>query len=458
MEAEGLWDLEALLGGEGSTWAEQLQCHREQLRSLDISGSGRLLIRCSDPLTYLSWFLAAHLAKVSVCLGQSQWREREMAQVLAQLGSVWIASDQGWLQWHESPQPQKQQTATPFPNSGPWILIPTGGSSGGIRLAIHTWETLTAAVLGFQTHFDLGPIHSFCVLPLYHVSGLMQALRCLLTGGHLRLSSWKALEQATALPWDPSDYCLSLVPTQLHRLLQSSSRLPQLAHFKTILIGGGPTWPALLQQARDQDLPLSPTYGLTETAAQIATLKPEEFRSGHTSSGRPLPHVHVSIQAPQGQVLAPHQTGLITIQAQSLALGYYPDLWSEPWFQPQDLGYLDQAGYLHVLGRADQLIITGGEKVLATEVEASLRSSGQIEDVCVIGIPDPEWGQQVIALYVPRRPELSAEDLSCYLQDHLSRFKIPKHWISLPALPRSTQGKLNRNQILSIVETYLGSL
>ncbi len=440
------WNLDQLLEPR-SNLTNQVRSRYEHLHNLDRSAPRKLLIQSSDPLFYLAWFLAAHLAEYSVFLAQPHWSPSERDQVLHQIGSTWIAGDDR-LQFQAASQPDLEI-------STPWILIPTGGSSGSIRFAIHTWPTLSASVWGFQSHFNLNEINSLCVLPLYHVSGLMQAMRCLLTQGRLILMPWKDLERGEKINGDPREFCLSLVPTQLHRLLQIPSLIPWLAEFKVILIGGGPSWPDLLHQARSQGLPLSPTYGMTETASQIATLKPQEFLSGQINSGCPLPHAQITIQDLQGQILNPKHTGLITIQARSLALGYYPDLWSEPIFQPQDLGYLDPQGYLHVLGRTDQLIITGGEKVLATEVEAVIHSSGWITDVCVIGVPDPEWGQRVVALYVPKQFEITEKHLQSYLRDQLSPFKIPKDWIHLSTLPRNPQGKLNRAQILQMASNSL---
>jgi O-succinylbenzoic acid--CoA ligase len=205
-----------------------------------------------------------------------------------------------------------------------------------------------ASVEGFCDYFEVELINSFCVLPLYHVSGLMQFMRSFTTGGKLVVLPFKTLETGDRSFVDPEVFFLSLVPTQLQRLLDSgetahpvnqNSKLSSvaaqsatqnsiawLARFHTVLLGGAPAWSDLLDRARSQRIRLAPTYGMTETASQIATLKPDDFLNGHTNAGQVLPHAQITIRNPSGEILSPHQIGMITIQATSLAWDYYPEL------------------------------------------------------------------------------------------------------------------------------------
>ncbi|MEO1300462.1 MAG: AMP-binding protein, partial [Cyanobacteria bacterium J06636_16] len=366
----------------------------------------------------------------------------------------------------------------PYPNSNAMndrpptqILIPTGGSSGNLRFAVHTWETLSGSVQGFQQHFQSPVVNAYCVLPLFHVSGLMQAMRCLLSGGQLILQPFQTLLQEGAIASPSDNLFLSLVPTQLQRLLNSGRDfIPWLRQFTAILLGGAPAWPSLLNTARDLQLPLSPTYGMTETASQVATLLPAEFLAGNTGSGRALPHASITIRDNTGQSLAPNQTGHIAIEAKSLAQGYNQTPLTSP-FQTGDLGHLDESGYLYVQGRQKALIITGGEKVLPEEVEAAILTTGMVQDVIVIGIPDEDWGEVVVAVVVPAatRPVASLtqnarteylghwnpDRLIQYLKSQLSPYKLPKHWLVRTSLPRNPQDKLNRTALGVWVEQQL---
>ncbi|MBF2029141.1 MAG: 2-succinylbenzoate--CoA ligase [Oscillatoriales cyanobacterium C42_A2020_001] len=347
--------------------------------------------------------------------------------------------------------PSPPTSLSPIPH--PLILIPTGGSSGKLRYATHTWETLTASVEGFCSYFGVEQVNSLCVLPLYHVSGLMQFLRSLLSGGKFAIASFKSLQFSNLPPLYPPDFFLSLVPTQLHRLLTPPSPPSPLSPFQAILLGGAPAWTELLNTARQYHLPVAPTYGMTETASQIATLKPADFLRGRSGCGRVLPHAEVTIQDEDGRKLAAKQLGRIVIQAKSLMLGYFPNVEQSSELVTEDLGFLDEEGYLHVIGRRDGTIITGGENVYPTAVEAAIWQTGLVQDVCVVGLPDRDWGEVVTAVYVPTSTG-QVDELKAAIAPLLSRYKHPKHWIAVKHLPRNAQGKLNRLEVMRLLSDY----
>ncbi|MEM6838809.1 MAG: AMP-binding protein, partial [Cyanobacteria bacterium P01_C01_bin.120] len=352
-----------------------------------------ILLAEACPVRFLAAFLAATAHPCRLWLANPQWGHQEWQQVAAQchpdiaIGTVpplikAPGKTEDKVQSPHSPSHPATQPpshpATQPPRST--ILIPTGGSSGNIRFDTHTWETLSASVQGFCQHFDCPTVNAYCLLPLYHVSGLMQALRCWLTGGKLVVQTFQAwLQQGPISQIIPSDDAvgssssfISLVPTQLQRSLQASwDTVSWLKQFTAILLGGAPPWPSLLTVSRDLRLPLAPTYGMTETASQVATLLPREFLSGQASSGRALPHAQLKIQDATSCDLPPGVVGAIAIAAQSLALASGTARITSP-LRTGDLGYLDQAGFLHVVGRETALIITGGEKVQPAEVEAAI--------------------------------------------------------------------------------------
>ncbi|HEY9644347.1 MAG TPA: 2-succinylbenzoate--CoA ligase, partial [Coleofasciculaceae cyanobacterium] len=407
-----------------------------------------VLLSESDPQRFLAGWIAACAHQCPICLGNPTWTDAEWQQVFEQ-----IQPEIGWGRIPDNPR------LPPTVIPAGWILIPTGGSSGKIRFVIHTWETLTASVLGFQQYFGVDRVNSCCTLPLYHVSGLMQLMRSLLTGGKLALVAAKSLEHKIP-DFDPSDFFLSLVPTQLQRLLQNPDAIAWLSRLYAVLLGGAPAWEQLLATARQQQIRLAPTYGMTETASQVATLKPEEFLQGRPGCGRVLPHAQIKIFNPQGQEVT-GQVGAIAIQSASLGLGYYTAGGQQlgnglpgstatplrPLFHTDDLGYLDAAGYLHIMGRNSRKIITGGENVFPDEVEAAIRATGLVADICVVGLPDRHWGEVITAVYVPHSSESHLTQvqgaIAAKLSHKLSKFKQPKRWIAVERLPRNAQGKLN---------------
>ncbi|MEP6488890.1 2-succinylbenzoate--CoA ligase [Microcoleus vaginatus GB2-A3] len=414
-----------------------------------------------EPVQFLASFTAARAAKGPIFLCNPNWVKPEWEQVfdLVQpdifLGQYPLPKNshipvrQGGLRLY----------SREFHSSGKsgfdTIMIPTGGSSGKIRFAIHTWETLTASVQGFQQYFQVDQINSFCVLPLYHVSGLMQFMRSFTTGGKLAIQPFKELETGKKSDIEPEEFFISLVPTQLQRLLQNPDTANWLGRFRAVLLGGAPAWSELLETARNYQIKLAPSYGMTETASQIATLKPQDFLAGNNSSGKILPHAKITIRSAKGDILCDNQIGNIVVNAKSLALGYYPKNFGDSeYFQLDDLGFFDKNNYLNIVGRSSDKIITGGENVFPAEVEAVVRSTNLVADIAVIGLPDKDWGQVVTAIYVPANSEVTVKNLQAALEDKLSKFKRPKYWVIVEQLPRNSQGKVNREKLQEIALKY----
>ena len=321
-----------------------------------------------------------------------------------------------------------------------WLCVPTGGTGGGVRFARHDERTLTAAVRGFCAHFGFRRVNAVGVLPPYHVSGLMARVRCAATGGRHVAWDWKRLESGDlpALQLRRAHWVLSLVPTQLQRLLAAREAVAWLRGFRAIFIGVGPVWPELTAAAARAELPLSLSYGLTETAAMVAAQRPAEFLAGEHNCGAVLPHARVTID----------DEGRIRISGESVFRGYFPGENVAGEFATEDLGRLDERGHLHVLGRRDAVIITGGKKVQGAEVEAALRASGEFDDVAVVGVPDPEWGHAVVACYAAggRRPNL---EWVASVLGGLAAFKRPKRYVAVADWPRNAQGKLNRAALVA---------
>lgn len=401
----------------------------------------KIILAQRDPVKFLAGFIAGCAAECAVFLCNPDWEKNEWEQVwdLVKPDIIWGDEIIKFPDFTTTNIPEKTII------SG--IMIPTGGSSGKIKFTIHTWETLTASVQGFTEYFQLKTVNSFCILPLYHVSGLMQFMRSFTTGGKLVITRFKEIEFQQIPNINPSDFFISLVPTQLQRLLQNTQLTKWLSEFETVLLGGAPAWEELLKKARFHHIRLAPTYGMTETASQVATLKPDEFLQGNVNSGKILPHAEITIN---------NLTGNINIQAKSLALGYYPELWeNRDSLVVDDIGFVDGDGYLHIIGRSSNKIISGGENIYPIEVESAIIKTNMVIDVCVIGIPDKDWGEALTAIYIPQHSNISILNIESQLKDKLSRFKIPKYWISLPKLPRNEQGKINRQQLQQIALDFL---
>ncbi|NCS19815.1 MAG: 2-succinylbenzoate--CoA ligase [Microcystis aeruginosa G11-06] len=338
-----------------------------------------MLLSEGNPLKFLAIFLAAVSAKSCLFLANPDWKTNEWQQVFSLMQPDYIFGENIEVSHYNSPP------VNPLTNS---LMIPTGGTSGKIRFAIHKQKRIN----------------------------------------NLNLQ----------------DYFISLVPSQLQFFLENDPRW--LANFKTVLLGGSPAWPSLLEKAREYNISLSPTYGMTETASQIVTLKPEDFRRGNNSSGQLLPHAQIKINPDNQKII---------IEAKSLFLGYYPHLNQASYFETDDLGYFDESGYLYIIGRDSQKIITGGENVYPFEVETAIRQTNLVKDVVVLGLPDSRWGQVIVAFYVPVNSQIGQTSIQSQIKDKLVNYKLPKHWIKLPEIPKSTQGKINQTTLIKLAETFL---
>jgi O-succinylbenzoic acid--CoA ligase len=400
---------------------ERLELARRLGVALRVSEPCDAIVEAREPGAFMAAFDEAVAAGGNVFVMDPAWGAAEQVQFAAVCRSP-IADRQS----------QTEQG---------WLCLPTGGSSGMVRLARHDQDTLSAAVRGCCEHFHVRQMKAVGVLPLHHVSGLMAWLRCALTGGRYVPWTWTDLEAGRWPETGGGDWFLSLVPTQLQRLLGPRQSEERLRRFRAVFLGGGPAWPELLERAAQARVPLAPGYGMTETAAMVTALRPEEFLAGRRGSGSALPHARVDLSL----------DGIIRIEAESLFRGYYPDRRTAgPWLT-EDLGRFDEHGGLHVLGRRDAVIITGGEKVDPGEVEVVLRATGQFADVAVTGVPDAEWGEVVVACYPESQNQPDIPAVSRELADRLAPPKQPKRYVCLPAWPRNDQGKLNRRAVADLV-------
>lgn len=304
----------------------------------------------------------------------------------------------------------------------PAILVHTSGTTSApkpIRLTYGNWLW---SALGSAVALGVDPDERWlCALPLSHVGGLSILLRSAIYGTtaivHERFETDRVLEALRA-PDGPT--IVSLVPTTLARLLDAGLREPPALRWA--LLGGAPLPPALLRRAADAGVPVAPTYGLTEACSQVAT------------AGIPLFCTRVELE----------DDGEIVVSGPTVS----PD--AGPSLRTGDLGAWDDDGRLRIVGRKADTIVTGGENVAPADVEAVLEAHPGVLEAAVVGRPDDEWGEAIVALVRPRDPQAppSSDDLREHCAARLARFKVPKAYIFLgDPLPRTGSGKLVRRSL-----------
>jgi len=322
-------------------------------------------------------------------------------------------------------------------------IVFTSGTTGRpkgamISYANHFWSAVGSA-------FKLGVRPDdrwLACLPLYHVGGQAILFRSCLYGTTVVLhDGFDADAVLTSLAIENISL-VSLVPTMLERLLRRGLARVAAPALRLVLLGGAAAPPALLADSAAVGLPVAVTYGLTEAASQVATLLPDEARRKPGSAGRPLLFSSIHVADPDGRQLRPGEPGEIVISGPTVMAGYYDDPASTSEtirggrLHTGDVGYLDEDGDLWILDRRDDLIVSGGENVYPAEVERVLREHPGVAAACVVGLPHPEWGQQVAALVVPTQRESVTESaLLAFTRSRLAGYKQPRLLIFADVLP-----------------------
>lgn len=318
------------------------------------------------------------------------------------------------------------------------IFIASGGSGGKLRFVAHTRESLENSARALIRHLGIGEnsvLNCYACLPPWHISGLMTFVRSRVSGGCLHVAENAGFHDASALEnfrkTADAYWTVSLVPTQLKRILDLDDGVKWLKNFNFILLGGAAVSADLIRRAQAAELNFGVGYGMTETASLVSL-----WRSGDcdTIAGTSLPHAQISLTEADSRICIA-ATSLGETLAEDGTLIPNPN----GVFETNDEGRFDAAGRLQVLGRADRYINSGGEKIDPKLVESALREAGAGE-VMVVGEADAEWGERVLALIVPPFPP----DILQRLRERLPAWMLPKRIVAAQALPLDAKGKLDR--------------
>lgn len=339
----------------------------------------------------------------------------------------------------------------------PAAICFTSGTEGLPRAVVLThgnflWSAIASArYLGVQAE----DVWLAC-LPLHHVGGLSVLTRSAYYGTSVLIHERFHPESVNRAIDLDGVTLVSLVPPMLERLLDARGgrRFPQT--LRAALVGGGPTPPALLRRAADLGMKALPTYGLTETTSQAATLPLREWPAGLDTVGRPLPFVRLEVRSADGRALGPGQEGEIVVRGPTVTSGYFGDerlnetAFDRRWFRTGDIGAWDESGNLVVLDRRMDRMVVGAENVSPVEVERVIAGHPAVADVCVVAMPAGGWGHEIVAAVVLRPGAgLTLEALREHSRKSLAAFKLPRRLHIADALPRSDSGKLLRGEVRS---------
>lgn len=325
-------------------------------------------------------------------------------------------------------------------------IMYTSGTTGNPKGVRQTLENHMTSALGAALTSGILPDDKWlCMVPLFHISGFSMIMRSLVYGSTIELHERFDAEQAVEAIYSRGITHFSVVTTMLGHVLdvieKDNRSIPSA--FRVLLAGGGPVPETYLLRAQSHQLPVLQTYGMTETSSQTCTLMPEDALHKLGSVGKPLFFADVRIDG--------DKEGEIWVRGAHVTPGYigafedHNPLTEDGWLRTGDIGRMDEEGYLYVLDRRSDLIVSGGENVYPAEIEQVLLSHPDVKDVGVVGKKDEKWGQVPIAFVVMNPSDEGAlRDLSSEL---LARFKQPVSYHFVDQLPRNASNKLVRREL-----------
>jgi long-chain acyl-CoA synthetase len=342
-------------------------------------------------------------------------------------------------------------------------VLYTGGTTGNPKGVMLTQEGMdfscqSTALYERYAHADA----SLCFLPFNHVFGQIYIMNSvILSGGSLELMPEFDMDRVLWLLDQNRITRFYAVPTVYTRLIDVPNISGKLLKVRYCFSGGAPMAAGILRQWKDlTGMTIADGYGLTE----IMPVTYNHYHLDHHlpgSIGQTVFGVEMQIRDKDGREVAANEKGEVSVRGVNLMKGYLHNpeatagaFWPDGWLHTGDIGTVDSRGYVYIVDRLKDLIITGGENVYPREVEEALYTRPEIEDCSVVGVPDREWGEKVVAFLVPRQGKTIAEaGLHAYLDGRLSSFKIPKEYIQVAELPKSPQGKILRREVRELYKS-----
>jgi len=339
----------------------------------------------------------------------------------------------------------------------PLLLVYTSGTTGRPKGAVLTqaqmfWSSATMATTLDYRRGDVGLIP----VPLFHVGGLSFATLFVHVGATaVLMPAWEA-QAALALIGREGINHFFAVAAMLEGLAQAPGyQSADLDSLRWIMSGGAPVPVALIHRFAERGIPVIQTYGSTETAGPAVVVDIPNAATKAGAAGLPFFHTDIRIVDDRGAPLPADQPGEIYIRAPHVTSGYWRDdeatarAFDGAWFRSGDIGRIDADGYLHILDRKKDMIVSGGENIYPAEVERVLASHACVAEVAVIGAPDAHWGEAVCAVVVPTSgTEPTLDALTRHCEGNLARYKHPRRLIIRDTpLPRNATGKILKHEL-----------
>ena len=334
-------------------------------------------------------------------------------------------------------------------------ILFTGGTTGIPKGVLLSHENINAAIQNvvFNERSSEND-RALCFLPFNHVFGQMHIMNAtILSGGCLELLPSFDMEKVLEAMASGRVTKLFAVPTVYVRLLSLDGMREKLKNVRYCFSAAASMAAEIVRRWKEETgLSIHEAYGLTESASMVTYN--HYYRHVVGSVGTPASGVEVQIRDLEGNIQATGEEGEICIRGRNIMKGYLnrpeetASVFWDDWFRSGDIGQLDEQGYLYIVDRLKDMIITGGENVYPREIEEVLYTLPEVEECTVIGLPDKEWGERVTALIIPKaHMTIDSKALSAHLKTKLSPFKVPKEYHVLEAFPKSAAGKILKREL-----------
>jgi fatty-acyl-CoA synthase len=365
----------------------------------------------------------------------------------------------GWFAW-EGPLPGGFDPKLPGTDADPVLIVYTSGTTGKPKGAVHTQSALLWNIVNATLYQDLtSRDHVLTVLPMFHVGGLcIQTLPALHAGATVTIHA----------RFDPGLWLRDVATRRpTHSLLVPATMKAVLAHpdwartdlssLREMNTGSSTIPESLIAPFHARGIPVGQVYGSTETGPVSMYLRAEDAKRKAGSAGKAAMHAEIRLVGADGRDAAPGEVGEIWVRAPNLMSGYWKDpdnpAFRDGWFRSGDLARVDGEGYYWVVGRSKDMIISGGENVYPAELENILADCPDVLEAAVVGVPDPQWGEAVVAAVV-RRPGSALDEAGVMrlFDGRIARYKQPRRVAFVDALPKSAIGKVQKFEVKKLLE------
>lgn len=465
----GVVDLES---GQRLTY-EQLDARADaaagRLVELGVGAGDRFGILAHNCVEFVDYFFAAGRIGAIVVPLSTRATPHELEAIVHHSGmkllfhGVEFAETAKWLsvvecRIHTPEPPSGSQSRIQNPKSkiaeDTYCLLYTSGTTGapkGVMIPRRQlwWNGYNTVVNWSLREDDVSPLFT----PMYHAGGLAAFFIPIFTAGgtmvlHKKFDVtevWETIER---------ERCTLVlgVPTIWKLLMDAPEfRTARLDHVRWFISGGAPLPSYILEAYRQRSIVLRQGYGMTEVGVNCFTMTSDDAYRKAGSIGRPMMFTEVRLAGPEGAEAPPGEVGEMWIRGPHVSLGYWKNeeatraSWDESgWFHTGDLARRDSEGFFYIAGRAKDMFISGGVNVYPAEIEAELVAHPLVTDAAVVAIPDETWGEVGVAFVVS---EATQDDLEHYLAPRLARYKLPRRYIFVDALPRTPYGKVEKGRL-----------